>query len=93
MTNKKKPAAPKGFKGFKFKIYWIYGIIAVLFLAINLPSSLSNSKNINETEFLKKVENKEVKKVTPLMKQYNKIKEKYPDALLLFMSNISEEYF
>ena len=28
--------------------------------------------------------NKEVKKVTPLMKQYNKIKEKYPDALLLF---------
>ena len=28
--------------------------------------------------------NKEVKKVTPLMKQYNKIKDKYPDALLLF---------
>ena len=27
---------------------------------------------------------KEVKKVTPLMKQYNKIKDKYPDALLLF---------
>jgi len=27
---------------------------------------------------------KEIKKVTPLMKQYNKIKEKYPDALLLF---------
>ena len=27
---------------------------------------------------------KEVKKVTPLMKQYNKIKGKYPDALLLF---------
>jgi DNA mismatch repair protein MutS len=27
---------------------------------------------------------KEIKKVTPLMRQYNKIKEKYPDALLLF---------
>ena len=27
---------------------------------------------------------KELKKVTPLMKQYNKIKEKHPDALLLF---------
>ena len=27
---------------------------------------------------------KEIKKVTPLMKQYNKIKDKYPDALLLF---------
>lgn len=27
---------------------------------------------------------KEVKKVTPLMKQYNSIKKKYPDALLLF---------
>ena len=27
---------------------------------------------------------KEVKKTTPLMKQYNSIKAKYPDALLLF---------
>ena len=27
---------------------------------------------------------KEIKKVTPLMRQYNQIKNKYPDALLLF---------
>ena len=32
----------------------------------------------------KKTAPKKEKKVTPLMKQYNAIKAKYPDALLLF---------
>ena len=31
-----------------------------------------------------KTRRKEIKKVTPLMKQYNAIKQKYPDAMLLF---------
>ena len=59
MTNKKKQGLPKGFKDFKFKIYWIYGIIAILFLAINL-TSLRTTDTISETEFLNKVENNEV---------------------------------
>ena len=59
MTNKKKQGLPKGFKNFKFKIYWIYGIIAILFLAINL-TSLRTTDTISETEFLNKVENNEV---------------------------------
>jgi hypothetical protein len=59
MTDKKKPTLPKGFKDFKFKIYWIYGIIAILFLAINF-TSLRTTDTISETEFLNKVENNEV---------------------------------
>ena len=35
-------------------------------------------------KFLKKLTKPKVKKVTPLMKQYNAIKTKYPDAMLLF---------
>ena len=56
MDNKKKSNLPKGLKDFKFKIYWIYGIIAILFLAINL-TSLRDTDTISETEFLNKVEN------------------------------------
>jgi ATP-dependent metalloprotease FtsH len=59
MNDKKKPTLPKGFKDFKFKIYWIYGIIAILFLAINF-TSLRTTDTISETEFLNKVENNEV---------------------------------
>ena len=34
MTNKKKPTLPKGFKDFKFKIYWIYAIIFIFFIGL-----------------------------------------------------------
>ena len=36
MSNKKKPILPKGIKGFKFKIYWIYAIIFVFFIGLQL---------------------------------------------------------
>ena len=45
------------------KIYWIYGIIALIFLGIQF-SSINTSQSITETEFLNKVENNEVKSVT-----------------------------
>ena len=34
MTNKKKPTLPKGFKDFKFKIYWVYAIIFIFFIGL-----------------------------------------------------------
>ena len=67
MQKKKKPAekAPQKNSPFggKFKIYWIYGIIALIFLGLQF-TSMNSAEEINETEFFKKVENKEVKKVT-----------------------------
>ena len=45
------------------KIYWVYGIIALIFLVIQF-SSVNTSQSITETEFLNKVENNEVKSVT-----------------------------
>ena len=47
----------------EFKMYWIYGVIAVIFLGIQF-TSVNTSKSITETEFLNKVENNEVKSVT-----------------------------
>ena len=63
MSYKKKSNTPKGFRGFKFNIYWIYAIIAVIFFALNLPSFNSTEK-ITETSLLSKIENREVKKIT-----------------------------
>ena len=60
MKNERKPGLPKRFK---FKMYWIYGIIALIFLAINFMS-LGAAETISETEFLKKVEENEVESVT-----------------------------
>ena len=45
------------------KIYWIYGIIALIFLGIQF-TSINTSQSITETEFLNKVENNEIKSVT-----------------------------
>jgi cell division protease FtsH len=63
MSHKKRSNTPKGFKGFKLNIYWIYGIIAIIFFGMNLPSFNSTAK-IDETTLLEKIENREVKKVT-----------------------------
>ena len=45
------------------KIYWIYGIMLLIFLGIQF-TSVNTSQSITETEFLNKVENNEVKSVT-----------------------------
>jgi len=63
MSYKKRANTPGGFKGFKFNIYWIYAIIAIIFFGMNLPSFNSTAK-IDETALLEKIENREVKKVT-----------------------------
>ncbi|MGY8987144.1 MAG: ATP-dependent zinc metalloprotease FtsH [Flavobacteriales bacterium] len=46
-----------------FKIYWIYGIIALIFLGLQF-TSMQPTESISETKFLNKVENNEVKSVT-----------------------------
>ena len=58
---KKEPQKNSLFGG-GFKIYWIYGIIALFFLGMQF-TSIDSTKNISETEFLNKVENNEVKSV------------------------------
>ena len=59
--NKKTPQNNSPIGG--FKIYWIYGIIAIIFIGLQL-TSINPYENITETEFLNKVENNEVKSVT-----------------------------
>ena len=66
MRSQKKPnkKVPKNNSPFEAsKIYWIYGIIAIIFLGIQF-TSVNTSQSITETEFLNKVENNEVKSVT-----------------------------
>ena len=66
MQSKKKPnrKTPNKNTPFgEFKMYWIYAVIAVIFLGIQF-TSVNTSKSITETEFLNKVENNEVKSVT-----------------------------
>ena len=45
------------------KIYWIYGIIAIIFLGLQFNSS-NHGNEINESEFLKKLSNNEIKSIT-----------------------------
>ena len=59
--NKKVPKNNSPFEG--SKIYWIYAVIAIIFLGIQF-TSVNTSQSITETEFLNKVENNEVKSVT-----------------------------
>ena len=56
MPNEKNPF------GGKFKIYWIYGLIALIFLGLQF-SSIKQTEDVSETEFLKKIENQEVRSV------------------------------
>jgi ATP-dependent metalloprotease FtsH len=50
MDNKQKPRLPKGLKGFKFKIYWIYAIIFVFFIGLQLVGT-EVTKPTNWQEF------------------------------------------
>ena len=59
MQSKKKPnrKTPNKNTPFgEFKMYWIYGIIAVIFLGIQF-TSVNTTKYITETDFLNKVVN------------------------------------
>ena len=84
---KKEPQKNSLFGG-GFKIYWIYGIIALIFLGLNF-GSIPSPKEITETEFLKKVENQEVKKVTFVTNsnyaevELNNISEKAPKLIFI----------
>ena len=46
-----------------FKIYYIYGVIALIFLALQF-SSINHGEEINETEFFLKLENNEINSIT-----------------------------
>jgi cell division protease FtsH len=50
MTNKRKSNLPKGIKGFKFKIYWIYIIIFLVFVGLNFMGG-EVAQPINWKEF------------------------------------------
>jgi len=67
MQKKKIPTKKEPQKNFKFgggfKIYWIYGIIALIFIGLQFTST-NSAKDITETAFLEEVEKKNVKKVT-----------------------------
>ena len=50
MKKQNKTTLPKGFKGFKFKIYWIYIIIFIFFLGLNFIGN-EMAKPTNWQEF------------------------------------------
>ena len=60
--NKKVPKKNSPF-GSGFKIYWIYGIIAFIFLGLQF-ASVNSAEEITQTEFLNKLRNNEIEKVT-----------------------------
>ena len=49
-------------KGFKFNIYWIYGIIAAIFI-VNAISNINPAQEIGEQELLQKIEGSQVKQL------------------------------
>ena len=59
MSYKKRSNQPKGFK---FNIYWIYGIIAAIFI-VNAISNINPAQEIGEQELLQKIEGSQVKQL------------------------------
>ena len=59
MSYKKRSNQPKGFK---FNIYWIYGIIAAVFI-VNAISNINPAEEIGEQELLQKIESSQVKQL------------------------------
>src|SRR6056297_2364378 len=69
-----KPKAPTGGGGKKgpnkpFNFYWIYAIIGVVLISLNLFNWSGSMANINLSEFERMVENEEVKRVVIYNKQ------------------------
>ena len=60
--NKKSPQNNSPFGG-GFKIYWIYGIIALIFLGLQF-TSVNPGEEIDQSEFLNKLSNNEIKSIT-----------------------------
>ena len=60
--NKKSPQNNPPFGG-GFKIYWIYGLIALIFLGLQF-TSVNPGEEIDQSEFLTKLSNNEIKSVT-----------------------------
>ena len=79
MRNKKKSNFPADFKGFKFKIYWIYIIIFIFFIGLNFMGT-EVTKPTNWQEFNQKMlQEKKVEKVVIVNKEkaYVYIKKNY----------------
>ena len=72
MKNKKQSGLPKGFKdfkGFKFKIYWIYALIFVFFIGLNFMGT-EVTKPTNWQEFNQNMlQNQKVEKVVIVNKE------------------------
>jgi len=69
MSDKKKTNLPGGLKGFKFKIYWIYGLIFVFFIGLNFMGT-EVTKPTNWQEFNQNMlQNQKVEKVVIVNKE------------------------
>jgi cell division protease FtsH len=69
MSDKKKSNFPGSFKGFKFKIYWIYALIFVFFIGLNFIGT-EVTKPTNWQEFNQKMlQQQKVKKVVIVNKE------------------------
>ena len=69
MSDKKKSNFPGSFKGFKFKIYWIYALIFVFFIGLNFIGT-EVSKPTNWQEFNQRMlQQQKVEKVVIVNKE------------------------
>jgi len=69
MDNKQKSGLPKGFKGFKFKIYWVYALIFIFFIGLQLVGT-EVTKPTNWQEFNQSMlQNGKVEKIVIVNKE------------------------
>ena len=69
MSEKNKPNFPGSFKGFKFKIYWIYALIFVFFIGLNFMGT-EVAKSTNWQEFNQRMlQQQKVEKVVIVNKE------------------------
>jgi cell division protease FtsH len=86
----------------KFNIYWIYALIAILFVSVSLFSNMNalTGKSINSSEYQELIENGEIRKITIINRETAHIflKEEYLDQHNIdtdnnFVSNSPHFYY
>ena len=86
MSDKKKTNLPGGFKGFKFKIYWIYALIFVFFIGLNFMGT-EVTKPTNWQEFNQNMlQTQKVEKVVKAPKNPTKIAVRNSTEMVNFSS-------
>ncbi len=89
MSNNKNKKKIKG-KLPKFNFYWVYGIVAVILISINLFNPVNTGVlKTNYSEFKSFIENRQVRKIEVI----NKNNDKYICFLLFYINCFNATFF